>query len=224
MALEPADVPKLPQLEPGVTLLTSDGRARGALQSLVLDHVLVNETGAVWIDSKDNAATTSLTKLAPSRRVLDRIRVARAFTAFQHYSLIEDLPAELASETSLVVVPAIEWFYVNDDLCGGEGETMLTHALERLADIAATHNVPVLVSSASQGGLGSCLEDYCDERLECVTTRFGPRFKGDDFETLLFDCEGGVQTTLAFWRRVLERRHSTRISTEPTEVLHVGSH
>jgi hypothetical protein len=223
-SLEPADAPTLPQLEPGVTLLTTDGRARGALQSLALDHVLLEDSTAVWVDSKHNAATTSLAKVAPSRRLLGRIRVARAFTAFQHYSLVEDLPAAVDETTSLVVVPAVEWFYANDDLCEGEGATMLARALEGLRDLAAERELPVLVSVRSECGIGGDVEAYCDERLECVATRFGPRFSGETFETLLFDCEGGVQTTLAFWRRVLEERHSTRLPDDATGVTPVGSH
>ena len=219
-----SNVPNLPRLDPGVTLLRTDGRARGALQSLALDHVLLDDSTAVWVDSKDNAATTSLAKVAPSRRTLARVRVARAFTAFQHYSLVEDLPEAVDGTTSLVVVPAVEWFYANDDLRDGEGETMLTHALEALGDLAADRDLPVLVSVDSESGVGSRVDAHCDERLECVSTRFGPRFSGEEFETLLFDREGGVQTTLAFWRRVLEERHSRGLSDDATGVTPVGSH
>jgi hypothetical protein len=184
----------------------------------------MNDSRAIWVDSKNNAATTSLRKLAPSQRTLDRIRVARAFTAFQHYSLIEDLTLEVTEETSLVVVPAIDWFYANDDLCKGEGETMLTHALDILSDLAPANDIPVLLSRHSNQGLGTEVEPYCDEVLECTNTRFGPRFEGEEFETLLFDCNNGVQTTLAFWRRVIEQRHPTIAPNGAAEVTRIGSH
>lgn len=223
-ALQAEDVPKFPTLDPGVTLLTGEGRTTGALQSLVLDHVLLSEGTALWVDAADNAATTGLTKIAPSRRTLDRIRVARAFTAFQHYSLVDDLAAETSAETPLVAAPSIEWFYANDDLRTGEGEAMLEHALESFQEIAATYDVPVLISKHAESGFDDVIEAACDARLECVQTSFGPRFTGTDFETLVFECPGGVQTTLAFWQRLLEQRNSLPAASDPTEVASVGSY
>ena len=119
------DVPQLPQLEPGLTLLDGPERATGPLQSLVLDHVLLAEGEARWVDARGHAATTTLARIAPSRRTLDRIQVARAFTAFQHYSLVETLVETVTPETALVVAPAVNWFYATDDLKAGEGAEML---------------------------------------------------------------------------------------------------
>jgi hypothetical protein len=206
--IETDDVPTLPQLDPGLTLLTATDRPTGALQSLVLDHLLLADGGARWVDARGNATTTSLATLAPSQRTLDRIHVARAFTAFQHYSLLEDLSAAITPDTSLVVAPAVEWFYEQDDLRAGEGEAMLEAGLDLLASVASEHDLPVLLTRVHANGIGTTVEEYCDAHLEYVETPFGPRFTGEDFETLVFECPGGVQTTLAFWRRVLEQRQA----------------
>jgi hypothetical protein len=49
----------------------------------------------------------------------------------------------------------------------------------------------------------------------CEQTRFGPRFIGDEFETLVYPIENGtVQTRLAFWQRVLQTRVSDTESAE----------
>lgn len=219
----PPETPTLPQLDPGVTLLTAGAGTTSALHSLVLDHVLLSEGQALWVDSHGRAATTSLAKLAPSRRTLDRIHVARAFTAFQHYSIVEDVPAAVTDDTALVVAPEVEYFYANDDLRGGEGKTMLAAALEQLSDLATAADVPVLLSRHAPHGLGEVLTEHCDETLACTRTRFGPRFTGEDFETLVYECAGGTQTTLAFWRRVLQQRHADRLPA-PTEVSARGTH
>lgn len=223
-----ADVPTFPELDAGLTLVETDGRAAGALQSLALDHLLLGDGEAVWVDANGNATTASLAKVAPSRRVLDRVRVARAFTAFQHYSLLEDVEGPMSPATDLLVAPAVDWFYGGDDLRSGEGEAMLGGALGRLEAVAGRHDVPVLVSRSGAGGLGEVVAGRCDRTLECVHTEFGPRFSGDEFETLVFECPGGVQTTLAFWRRVLERRHAAvaeaEATADPREVAPVGSH
>ncbi|MBX0297227.1 hypothetical protein [Haloarcula nitratireducens] len=81
-----------PSLEAGITLLDIDGnRGVTVLQSLVLDHLLLSDGPAFWIDADGHATTTSLAQLAPSRRLLDRIHVARGFTAYQHYAALCDL-------------------------------------------------------------------------------------------------------------------------------------
>lgn len=222
-AFQTEDIPSFPTLDPGVTLLSTDGRATGPLQSLVLDHVLLKKGTVAWVDARDNATTTSLVTLAPSRRTLQRIQVARAFTPFQHYSLLEELPTVTDDETTLIVVPAIEWFYTTDTLRAGEGETMLREALESLQELAA-RGVPVLVSRDAADGLGECVEPYCDVTLACERTQFGPRFVGEEFETLLFEDERGtVQTTLAFWRQVLQRRHAAHFPGSATEVTSIGT-
>lgn len=214
--------PEFPALDPGLTLLETDDRAAEALHSLVLDHLLLNETEAVWVDARNNATTQPLAKLAPSMRVLDRIDVARAFTPFQHFGIIDDLPPAISDDVSLLVLPAVDWFYTGDDLRRGEGEEMLTAVLERVQCLAEQRDLPVLITRHGQAGVNCPVTEYTDARLTCTLTQFGPRFTGSEFETLLFECPGGVQTTLAFWRRVLQHRHESSLET-PTEGIAIGS-
>jgi hypothetical protein len=89
--------------------------------------------------------------------------------------------------------------------------------MARLDDLATAHDLPVLVTRHGSSGVGDAVAARADARLECTLTRFGPRFAGDEFETLLFDCgNGAVQTTLAFWRRLLRRRHAAGTGEFPT--------
>ena len=70
----------LPQLDDGITLLDVEGsRVVPILQSLVLDHLLLHDGPAFWVDANGHATTTTLAQIAPSRRLLDRINVARGF-------------------------------------------------------------------------------------------------------------------------------------------------
>jgi hypothetical protein len=82
----------LPQLDDGITLLDVEGgRGVPILQSLVLDHLLLHDGPAFWVDANGHA-TTTLAQIAPSQRLLNRIYVARGFTAYQHYGAVCDLP------------------------------------------------------------------------------------------------------------------------------------
>lgn len=216
-------VPAFPTLDPGITLLSATERATGALQSLVLDHLLVDGGEARWIDARGNAGTTHLARVAPSMQVLDRVQVARAFTPFQHYSLVEDLEPALTDAVSLFVLPAVEFFYAADDVGRAEGETMLEHALAEIGSLAEERGLPALLTRHSATGVGSIVPEYADTRLECRMTQFGPRFTGGEFETLVFETTGGVQTTLAYWRRVLETRHDPARAAGPREVASRGA-
>jgi len=83
----------LQQLDDGITLLDVEGgRGVPILQSLVLDHLLLNDGPAFWVDANGHATTTTLAQIAPSQRLLNRIHVARGFTAYQHYGAVCDLP------------------------------------------------------------------------------------------------------------------------------------
>jgi len=83
----------LPSLGDGITLLDVEGgRGVPILQSLVLDHLLLHDGPAFWVDANGHATTTTLAQIAPSQRLLNRIHVARGFTAYQHYGAVCDLP------------------------------------------------------------------------------------------------------------------------------------
>lgn len=205
------EIPELPSLEPGVTLLeTTDP---GPLQTLVVDHVLLNREHAWWVDVHGTAQVEPIAEIAPSRRVFQQIHVARAFTPYQHYSLCEavatgrEYDGRRLPEPGVIVAPNVDRFYRDDELADGEGEWMLTHALARLARAAREHDVPVLVTRAHDDELSKPVERLAAQTLECVPTSHGPRFIGETEETLVYHLgDGWLQTTLAFWEHILSKR------------------
>ncbi|MFB6085282.1 MAG: hypothetical protein ABEJ84_00520 [Halodesulfurarchaeum sp.] len=200
-------IPELPQLCEGVHLLETDGRAVGPLHALVLDHLLLEGGSAVWIDANGHGISSHLAEVAPSRRVLDRIRIARGFTASQHRALVQNAGAELGAETGLLVVPAVDARYRDEDIRGAEPETLLLQTLSRLARYAREEGLPVLATRTDADAFSAPVERLATDVIEVERTAFGPRFRGADFETLVYP-EGGstVQTTLAYWARILGAR------------------
>ncbi|MFC7116549.1 hypothetical protein ACFQH2_18570 [Natronoarchaeum sp. GCM10025703] len=233
----------LPSLDDGITLLDVDGgRGVPVLQSLVLDHLLLHDGPAFWVDANGHATTTTLSRIAPSRRLLDRIHVARGFTAYQHYGAVCDLPTAVNQsirETtaaagrhrrppdrdegssphtpSLIVAPAVDAQYRGDDTLGAaHAETLQARTLARLASYADGYDVPVLVTRSSVDEFTEPVATAANQRLECEQTRMGPRFVGDEFETLVYPVDGGAyyQTTFAYWRQLLDAR-ATQVGVEP---------
>jgi len=205
---ETRTIPELPTLERGLTLLETDDCTREALHSLVLDHVLCDGYPAYWIDTRGHATTRPLASLAPDPRVLDRINVARGFTPFQHYALVDTFSEQVTDiQPSLLVVPALDGMYREDEVRRREGEEMLVRALAMLAGVARRQNLPVLVTRTAADDFAAPVERAATETIRCERTAMGPRFVADGFETLLYPAEHGyVQTTLAFWERVLAAR------------------
>ena len=201
-------MPELPALESGITLLELPGRTLGPLHSLVLDHLLVAGGTALWIDARNHGPSQLLAKLAPSPRLLDRVSIARGFTAFQHAAAVARAGDHLEADTSLVVAPALDSQYRDDDVRGVDPRALLLRTLARLAGYAREADLSVLVTRTGTDHLGEPVAASADEVLEVEQTRFGPRFSGEEFETLVYPGpdENCVQTTLAFWRRILEAR------------------
>ena len=209
--------PELPTLDPGVQLLDvrADGRAGATepLAALTVDHLLTAGGTACWVDSGGHARTGPLSRLAPSPRLLDRVRVARGFTAHQHAELVRRLADEVADETALLVTPALDARYREDE--AANGRDLLLRSLARLARLAREHDLPVLVTRARADAFAAPIQTAAERTIACEHTEFGPRFETDGFETLVYPGEDGtVQTTLAFWRSVLAARHDV-VAADP---------
>jgi len=220
------EFPLLPSLETGLTLLDIEGdRGVPILQSLVLDHLLLNDGPAFWVDANGHATTTTLARIAPSRRVLNRIHVARGFTAYQHYTAVTDLSTVIENHSyptenppsdsppegqtpSLIVVPAVDAHYRTDDTLNEEHATTLqTRTLAQLTDYASTHEIPVVLTRSTTDGFTKPVARAADHHLQCEQTTMGPRFTGEEFETLLYPTNGSsYQTTFAYWQQLLRTR------------------
>lgn len=194
------------------------------------------------VDGNGHATTTALAQIAPSQRLLDRINVARGFTAYQHYGAVCDLPKAVnqsiqqsttescssrqrnsnpdgsSSHTpSLLVVPSIDVQYRSDEtLRGTHAETLQARTLARLATYAEGYDIPVLVTRSRKDEFTAPVETAANHPLKCEQTRMGPRFVGDEFETLVYPVGDGAyyQTTFAYWQQLLSAR-ATQLGLEP---------
>lgn len=197
-----------------MTLFDADEPGR-PLAALVVDHLLRTDGRVEWIDGGGRVRTTRLRQLAPSRSLLDRIRVARAFTAFQHATLIETLETRLepvartdgpepsadgpeaGAETATkartgpaaVVCPGLDALATASDLGPGEREELLLTTVASLAAVARDRTIPVVVTltDAAPTRVADAVAAAANHRLTCESTPFGPRFGGDaGTETLVY--------------------------------------
>lgn len=199
--------PELPSLSPGVQLLESDGHPRAAIHALVLDHLLLNDGQVYWLDSDRSATSQPLLRLAPNERILERVHVARAQTSTQHYSLVERITQLVDQETSLLVATGYDYFYRDHPRRKEDGQDVMVHTLASLTGAARDYEIPMLMTRRAVDEFSRPLLNAAADVISYEDTKMGPRFTGEDFETLVYPRNGGFQTTLAYWQRILEARH-----------------
>ncbi|KAB1188132.1 MULTISPECIES: hypothetical protein [Haloferax] len=194
-----------PRLEPGVTLLRRSGETPHALHRLVTAELARREGSAYWVDSRNDAVTHALYEHAQSRRTLRGLRIARAFTAYQHHELVSSLPSRVSSRTSLVVVPRLPALYRDPDVPAGEARTLFDAAVTILDALAESLSVPVLVTAREgvDDQFTDALADTADRTVECHDTREGVAFAGDDVQTLAYHHRDYWQTTIPYWVELL---------------------
>jgi len=227
----------LPTLSPGVTCLDNPDSLVGPLHALVFDQLLETSGRGWWIDVGGYARTTSLRRLAPTRRTLDRLHVARAFTPYQQQTLVQTLPQRFGSSDesdgpSIVVCPAVDGLVATPGRdCGPEtAQQLRMTVLATVSRIARDYDCPVLLTrTGTESELQTAVGRAADRSLRCELTPHGPRFTGDGFETRLYppDANGWSQTTLAYWADLLAARvdvtaHDPTAATQ--EVSRRGSH
>lgn len=205
----PAD---LPELSPGVTLVdVDDDLGVTPVQALLLDRVLGSDGPAFWVDGANRANTTRLRELAPADRVLDRVEVARGFTAHQHTALLDRLAGRLAARDSpsVVLATGLDARYRAADVDRELAGDMFVRAVASVARVARVHDAPVLVTRREADEFSRPLRRAAEAHLTCRATSFGPRFAdaAGETETLVYrGADGWLQTTLAYWREVLAHR------------------
>jgi hypothetical protein len=95
------------------------------------------------------------------------------------------------------------------DVDGELAEQMFIRAIASVARVARVHDLPVIVTRCREDDFSLPLCRAATTHLQCRETPFGPRFEDTegDTETLVYHTEDGwMQTTLAYWREVLEHR------------------
>jgi len=198
---EPATVPRL---ESGLTVLERPERRSTALHRLVLAELGRRDGGAFWLDARNEASTYALYDLATTRRRLDGLRVARAFTAYQHHSLVRAVARNASPDTELLVAPCLTSLYRDDGVPDREAADLLESSLTILGELADVLDVPILVTADADGPAGgdsldALLADHADAEIECTRTSAGLKYASDGFETTVYLSDGYWQTTIPYW-------------------------
>ncbi len=189
----------LPTLESGLTHLDAPGPRSTALHRLVVAELRERDGIVYWLDARNTAVAYTLYELAPHHRALDGIRVARAFTAYQHHTLATRLARAADGRTAMVVAPNLASLYEDDDVPDYEREDLYATTATLLAAVGTTYDVPVLVTTDATGAALPSAVAADATTLECERTGQGLRYTGAAFETHVYVEDGYWQTTIPYW-------------------------
>lgn len=188
----------LPEPDSGLTCLQLP-RPRSASFHQFAIASLPQQGITYWVDAASIASTYTLYDLAPSERWLSGLRIARAFTAYQHFSLAQDIVNRVSSRTARLLVPNVTRLYRDDDVPDHEAVDMLGAVVQGLGATAEHYDLPVVVSVSQSDELSETVLEAADHVIACEETRLGHRFHGDGIETTAYWDDGYWQTMIPYW-------------------------
>ncbi|TYT61407.1 hypothetical protein [Natrialba swarupiae] len=190
--------------ESGLVLLEVSEPHSTVVHRLVT-HRLADTPGrtAYWIDARNAVSTHVLYDCASSARALSGLQVARAFTAYQHHTLVREVVRRADPRTELVVAPNVASLYHDSDVPAYEREELFASTLETLSELGEVLGCPVLVTSADDER-ASAVSEYARTTIQCVHTREGLRLVGPDGNAATEGYWQGEwwQTTIPYWAEV----------------------
>lgn len=160
--------------------------------------LLQGSRGAVWIDSGNQASTYSLASV--DERLLEKVRIGRAFTALQHFSLVDSLENFIGEETDTVVLPSLDLLYSEGQMKQEEAEEMFQEMISRLEKTVRANSLRAVVSISSE--LGFMAEPVVDRRMEIKENSQGVRCSSGKIRTKGYELVPGLyQTTIGYFQR-----------------------
>jgi hypothetical protein len=188
-----------PTLDTGLTVIRTPDARSGALYRLTLETLRRVDGETYWLDARNAAMTYPLYERARTDRLLQHVRIARAFTAYQHHSLARRVVRQATTRTAFVVAPNVAALYRDDDVPEYERRELLDSTLALLSELGRARDVPVLVTDARGDALTDAVVDGAESVVTAERTDHGYRFEGGDFETTVYWCDGFWQTTIPYW-------------------------
>lgn len=192
----------VPSLDPGFNVLQADNPQSLAIHQLVCE-TLEATSEAWWVDGVNTVSTYALYQLAPTTQLVEDIQVSRAFTAYQHSSLVSRLVRKVSPSTDVVVLSGFCNHYRSDEVPDEFGARLFKKSLRVLEELVSVTDVTLIVSVTGDDQFAKRVRGAADETITCEQTDLGMRFEGDDFETQVFWKSGYWQTTIPYWVELL---------------------
>lgn len=191
----------VPTLSPGLTYLDCDDPRSGSLYHLALTTLAERGGHAYVVDARNTALTYRFFEHDHADALLGDIHLARAFTAYQHHTLLRDVLERAIAETTVIVLPCVGSLYGDDDLSSPEARALFDDVLSYL-QVLSRDNRAVIVTAGTEP-FSTRVDEHADTTVVARQTDFGTAFSTEGFETTLYHGPGYWQTTIPYWVELL---------------------
>lgn len=155
---------------------------------------------AVWIDTKNESSTYALSQYG-DLNIMENVEIGRAFTAFQHHSLIQQLEEFVDKNTRLLVVPNISYLYVEGQLSDWEAEELFQETWEKLKEVQEKYELKVLLSADLAPQIPYYVSSDCVNEIKVERKSEGLKYDSENFDQMIYRKNGEVQTTMRYWEK-----------------------
>lgn len=143
------------------------------------------------------------------------MRIERAFTAYQHYTLCQALLQAVTPHTELVCLPNLTSPYRDDHVPEHERVTLLEAVYDGGAELADTYGVPVVVSITHDDALTEPTVRRAKRTIRYEQNPFDIRYDDDGVETTVYRDEPYWQAAIPYWVDLYESIEGHRSSIRP---------
>lgn len=192
-------VKNYPSLEKGLNLLQKPGKLP-VFQAIVAEELEARKASAVWIDSRNESSTYALSSFG-GQQIMDKVRIGRAFTPLQHHRLIHQLEDFVEEDTELLVLPNIDFLYLDGQVKEWEAEELFQETWQKILEVQKEYGLKVIVSVSQDSALSYAVIGDSDNKIRVETTEQGWKYDSDDFEQFAYRDGTEVQTTVPYWLR-----------------------
>ncbi|PSG99079.1 MAG: hypothetical protein BRC29_03055 [Nanohaloarchaea archaeon SW_7_43_1] len=181
-------------------------------QSLIAFELEKENTSAIWIDSKNESSTYALQSCG-SPKILEKVHIGRAFTPFQHHRLVNQLEDFINENTELLVLPNIDFHYLDGQVKKWEAEELFQETWEKILKLQEENDLKVLVSlSSKNSGLSYAVICDSQNKIKVEATEQGWKYDSENFEQYTYQDGREVQTTIPYW--IQKTSEKSKISAE----------
>lgn len=178
-------------------------------QSFTASEIRDRNATAVWIDSKNESSTYALSK--HGNNLLEKVRIGRAFTPFQHHNLIHQLEDFIQKDTELLVLPHIDSLYLDGQIKEWEAEELFQETWNKILKIQEKNNLKVLISHSQTKPLNKIILQNYENKIKVDKTSQGLKYNSKDFDQMFYKDKDKLQTTMPYWNH--KNRQKIQVKT-----------
>lgn len=153
---------------------------------------------AVWIDTRNESSTYALSGYGSSS-ILQKVKIGRAFTPFQHHNIMHQLEDFVDEETELLVLPNIDHLYLDGQVNEWETEELFEESWEKVLQLQDKYGLKVLVSASKSSSLYYYVSGDSDNKIDVDKTSQGWKYDSEEFDQMMYRDKGQLQTTIPYW-------------------------